>query len=898
MSFKNILVFTILFCFTTVVFPQTKINSSEKASTSAKKIYTTKSIANDASPKIDGNLDDHAWNTVEWTGEYVENEPDNGTAPTEQTKFKIVYDEKNIYFAFRCYDAEPDKIVKRLSRRDGFEGDWVEINIDSYNDDRTGFSFTITAAGVKGDEFISNNGNNWDTSWNPIWYAKTQVDAEGWTAEMKIPLSQLRFSNEEEQVWGLQSTRRYFRNEERSLWQPVLPNAPGWVSEFGELHGLIGLKPQKQLEVQPYTLLQYDTFEEEKGNPFRDGDDLRFTAGLDAKIGITNDLTLDITINPDFGQVEADPGAISLDGFEIFFREQRPFFVENKNIFDYQVGGGRDNLFFSRRIGRSPQGFTTSDNTKGEFDDIPGNTTILGAAKFSGKTKNGWSIGILESVTAKEFAKIKLTEDQDIIEKLENTNNLGEKRKELVEPLTNYLVTRIQKDFNNRNSFIGGIFTATNRKLEENLTFLHENAYTGGLDFQHNWKERKYYVKGDVVLSNVNGSPEAITRTQQSLTHLFQRVDAGHVEVNPYITSLTGTGGMLEVGKSGGGNWRYELGANWRSPELELNDIGFLRQADEIRQYAEVTRLFTKPTNWYRRANIELEQFSTFDFDGNFNRIQFQLDGNINYKNNWWTDAGIAYKPRIYSNTVLRGGPRWRWNDEHFFFLFSGTDQNKKISATLGYVYSQASQNNFAFRKYEARFRYQPLDALSVSLAAEYGQNPNKTQYVTQLDFNGAARYITSQIDQETISATFRINYTLNPDLTIQYYGQPFIARGKYSNFKYVNNPIAKNLKDRVTSFNDNQISFEDDDYHVDEDLDGTTDYSFDDPNFAFVQFRSNLVVRWEYIAGSEIFFVWSQGITAFGQANNDFDTIVDNQIFGQKPQNTFLIKATYRFVL
>jgi hypothetical protein len=880
---KNVIFIFVLSCYHFVAYSQTETTSETEKTKIDKRVYTTNSIGDNAPPKLDGILDDAAWDRVEWANDYVENQPDNGTAPSEQTKFKIVYDDKNLYIGVLCLDKDPDGIVKRLSRRDGFEGDWVEFNIDSYNDDRTGFSFTITAAGVKGDEFISNNGNNWDSSWNPIWYVKTQINSEGWIAEMRIPLSQLRFGNHDEQVWGLQSTRRYFRNEERSLWQPVLPNAPGWVSEFGELRGIKGIKPQKQIEIQPYLLGQLDTYPEEAGNPFRDGSDFTGTGGVDAKIGITNDLTLDLTINPDFGQVDADPGAIALDGFEIFFEERRPFFVENKNIFDYSFAGNQDNLFFSRRIGRSPQGSAFGDNT--EFADSPINSTILGAAKFSGKTKNGWSLGLLESVTAKEFAK---TRDLD-----------GSKGETLVEPLTNYLVGRAQKDFNNRNSFIGGIFTATNRKLEDHLDFLHKSAYSGGLDFMHNWKERTYYVEGDVVISQVNGSEEAITATQQTLTHLFQRVDASHVSVDTTKTSLTGTGGKFEIGKGGGGDWRYNVGGNWRSPELELNDIGFLRQADEIRQYANIRRFFNKPTSWYRRGNIGLNQITSFDFDGNYNRIQYELNGFFNYKNNWWTEFGGAHKPRIYSNTVLRGGPRWRWSDENFWYLFSGTDQRKKLSMVLGYVNSRAAQDNFSLDRVEVRFRYQPLDALSISLSTEYETNPNKTQYVTQTDFNGTARYITSDIDFETLNATLRINYTINPNLTIQYYGQPFIAKGSYSNFNFVKNPIAKDLSERVQLYDTQQISFLDGTYSVDEDKDGTTDYSFGKPDFSFAQYRSNLVVRWEYIPGSEIFLVWSQGITGFddnGEAS--FNSVVDNQILKKQPQNTFLIKATYRFVL
>ena len=869
--------------------------NAQETVTYEKRVYTTTSVANMDPITIDGNLDDAAWDAVEWTSDYVEFQPDVGTDPTEQTKMKIVYDDKNLYVAFKCYQADPNTIEKRMGRRDDFPGDWVEINIDSFNDDRTGFSFTASASGVKGDEFISNNGN-FDDSWNPIWYLRTQIDADGWTAEIRIPLSQLRFGNDEEQVWGIQSTRRYFGNEERSLWQPLPANPPGWVSEFGELRGLKGLKPQKQLEIQPYTVAQLDTFEPEPGNPFRDGSNTNLTGGLDAKIGVTNDLTLDLTINPDFGQVDADPGAVALDGFEIFFQERRPFFVENKNVFNFRVGGGADNLFFSRRIGRSPQGFTTADGSKGEFADIPIATTILGAAKFSGKTKDGWAIGVLTSLTDKEFAEIDLNTDQAVLDGLPE---VGERREEIVEPLTFYSVNRVQKDFNDRNSFIGGIFTTTNRKIEGNLDFLRKSAYSGGIDFQHNWKDRKYYVEGAALMSTVNGSPQAIEITQRSLTHLFQRTDASHVEVDPTRTSLTGTGGRFEIGKRAtGGNWRYNFGGNWRSPELELNDIGFLRQADEFRQYANVRRLWNQPTSWFRRANVGVNQFTSFDFEGNYNRIQYEINGFVNWKNNWWSEAGFGHKPRIFSNTVLRGGPRWRWNDENFFFLFSGTDSRKKFNMHVGYVNSMATQDNFSFERYVLRLFYQPLNALNLSLVTEYSNNPNKTQYVTETSFGDTPRYILGEIDNETLSTTLRVNFNINPNLTIQYYGQPFIFKAKYSNFNYVNDPIAANLNDRVTWFNNNQITLENGAYQVDEDQDGNVDYAFGDPDFAFVQFRGNLVVRWEYIPGSEIFLVWSQGINGIGDPDNTFGTIIDNQLFSARPQNTFLVKATYRFVL
>jgi len=855
-----------------------------------KRIYKTEYLGAQEPPTIDGFLEDTGWGIVDWTGDYIENQPDENTPPSYQTKFKIVYDQKFLYIGVRCYDAEPDKIVERLSRRDGFEGDWVEFNIDSYHDLRTAFSFTITAAGVKGDEFISNNGDNWDGSWNPIWYTKTNIDEEGWTAELKIPLSQLKFGKSKNQVWGLQSTRRFFRAEERSLWQRRPQDAAGWVSEFGELHGLKNLEPQKQLEIQPYTVTNLETFEPETGNPFRDGSEEDVTVGLDAKIGITNDLTLDLTINPDFGQVEADPSAIALDGFQIFFQEQRPFFVENKNIFDYRVSAsqagntfGFDNVFYSRRIGRSPQG---SPNTAdGEYVEQPENTEILGAAKFSGKTDNGWSIGVLESITSRKFATI---------------DNNGEQRREIVEPLTNYFVGRLQKDFNNRNTFIGGIFTATNRdRLTENVDFLHDAAYSGGLDFKHQWNNRDWYLGGNLILSHVEGSAEAIQGTQESITHLFQRVDADHVNVDAEQTSLTGTSGNLQLGKIGNGHWRFESGATWRSTELELNDIGFQRQADDIRHYTWVGYRTLKPDSTFRRVGINYNHWSVWDFGGNHNNLRFNTNAWANFKNNWFVNAGFNYAPIQYSNFALRGGPRLRQANEVGFWNGINTDSRKKVRFNAFHRGSWGGEDSYNSYSIEAGVVYQPFNALRVSAFPEYSINNDKLQFIDNLDVNGNPVYLNGEIAQRTLSMSFRLNYTINPNLTVQYWGQPFISTGRYSNFKNVTNATASQFVDRFDQFSSDQLSFAAGSYTVDEDLDGITDFSFDDPDFSFVQFRSNLVVRWEYIPGSEIFLVWSQDISQSGSPDESLLRGLNNNIFnGDRPQNIFLIKATYRFVL
>ena len=535
-----------------------------------KKVYTT-ALVEGTAPIIDGVFDEVTWNKVKWGGDFTQIEPIDRGKATQKTAFKILYDAENIYVAFWCFDTAPDSIVHRMSRRDGFAGDWVEINIDSYNDKRSAFSFTSSVSGVKGDEFISNDGNNWDSSWNPIWYLKTKTNDKGWTAEVKIPLSQLRYADKEEQLWGIQITRRDFRNESRSVWQYVPNNAGYWVSGFGQLQGIKGIKPQKQIELQPYFVAQAETFEKEEGNPFARGRDAAITAGLDGRIGVTGDLTLDFTVNPDFGQVEADPSVIVIDGFQVFFNERRPFFVENRNIFEYGLTGSAwggnydsDNLFYSRRIGGAPNAYVESDSDNNYYVDQPQNTTILGAAKFSGKTKSGTAIGILEAVTAKEYAQI---------------DNNGEREKEIVEPLSNYFVGRLTQDFDGGNTVLGGVFTATNRQLDDTgLDFLHQSAYSGGVDLTHRWKNRSWAFSANGLFSRVSGSTTAITQTQERFEHSFQRPDATHLSVDTTATALAGHAGTLKLGKYGG-TWKFEVGGTWRSPGLELNDIGFQRNA-------------------------------------------------------------------------------------------------------------------------------------------------------------------------------------------------------------------------------------------------------------------------------------------------------------------------------
>ncbi len=873
----------ILFVFLTI-FISCYILSAQEPS-QARRVYNTAKIQGTA-PIIDANFDDPAWNQVEWTTDFIQREPYEGKAPGQQTSFKILYDDKNLYLAFQCHDLAADSIEQRLSRRDGFEGDWVEVNIDSYHDLRSAFSFNITAAGVKGDEFVSNNGENWDANWDPIWYVKTTIHAEGWNAELRIPLSQLRFPKTENQVWGIQVQRRLFRKEEVSNWQPIPRNGGNWVSEFGELHGLVGLKPQKQIEIQPYVVLQAETFEKEEGNPFATGKRFVPNGGIDGKIGVSSDLTLDFTVNPDFGQVEADPSILTLDGFQIFFSERRPFFVENKNIFDYKVGiFGQNHTFYSRRIGGAPH--RSPDLADGEYSQQPDNTAILGAAKLSGKLKSGLSIGISESVTARTHAEIDFNGGRD---------------EEEVEPLTNYFVSRLQQDFKGGKTIVGGIFTATNRDINTTndslFNFLHKSAYSAGLDFKHFWKDRTWYVSAVGVFSSVHGSEEAIRETQESHEHYFQRPDADHLEVDTTLTSLNGHTASFSLGKQSG-NFIFIFNTNYRSPGAEINDLGFMRSANEVYQNLWARYQINKPFSIFRNIQFNLNEWTGWDFGGNWIHFGSNVNTRMQFKNYYNFFTGINYQPRFLSNTTLRGGPALLLDKGVNHWAGLESDQRKKLSLSFFTAHYWAVNNDNYARTYEGGIRYRPSKVFEMRFSPEYSYSQQELQFVENDDFEGEPKYINARINRKTFSMAIRLNYTILPNLSIQYYGQPYITIGKYSQFKYITNPQAPIFEDRYQLFSSDEMQYDNDEYLFDYGADGgDPDYRLSNPDFNFMQFRSNLVARWEYIPGSELFLVWSQGNTQDDDPNKRLFRSLGDNLFGNGTQNIFLVKMTYRFLL
>ncbi|MBL7865888.1 MAG: hypothetical protein JNK10_13485, partial [Cyclobacteriaceae bacterium] len=568
--------------------------------------------------------------------------------------------------------------------------------------------------------------------------------------------------------------------------------------------------------------------------------------------------------------------------FELFFREQRPFFIEGNNVLNFPLNNNNaNNLFYSRRIGRSPQG--SADVGPNEFVKQNSRTAIIGAAKLTGKNHNGFSWGIMESVTREEKATIE---------------NAGETRYQTIEPMTNYFVARAQQDINKGATIVGGIFTATNRKIEDpKLDWLHKEAYSGGLDLVHNWQERKYFINAKVFGSYVSGSTDAITNTQLSSERYFQRPDNEYSELDTTRKSLMGTGGTLYFGKQSG-KFTYEFGGSWLSPQLELNDIGFMVQTDRIRQWGFLQYRVPNPVGITRSQYYNAFQSNNWDFDGRKLSRDFEMNCVFEFKNFWEAGNGIGYNVFDGSNADLRGGPSIRYPGNISYWMFVATDGRKKLQFVLNPSFLWGQDNFLKNTNLDLEVNYRPTNALRISVASGLYLNHNQIQYVTTGDVSGEPRYVMGEIDQSTFRVSVRLTYMITPNLSIQYWGQPFGTSGQYNNYKNITNSQAAQYQDRFMMMPASWLTLNGDEYQVDEGNKGSVDYSFAKPDFNFGQFRSNMVIRWEYIPGSTVFFVWTQEMNGAFYKPGDTGHTQYAFDFNQQAHNVFLVKFTYRFVL
>jgi hypothetical protein len=866
------------------------VTSTAFGQTPEKKRYKATFIS--SPPVIDGLINEDVWKSGEWIDDFTQYEPYNGQKPSQRTEFNILFDDDNIYVGIKSFDLSPDSIVKRLTRRDQVDGDMVGIAFDSFHDLRTGFLFGTSVAGVKFDQMFTNDGDNEDNTWDPNWWVGTSVDGTGWIAEMKIPFSQLRFEKGSTEVWGLEVFRTIYRSQEMSFWQHIPKDSPGLIHLFGEMSGIEKVKPRKIFDVTPYGVAKLEAFEKEAGNPFREnGRKPGASAGIDAKIGITNNMTMDLTINPDFGQVEADPSVVNLTAYETFYEEKRPFFIEGNNITNFGLGIGdggigNDGLFYSRRIGRRPQGQPDVDKDEW-YAEVPNYTSILGAAKLTGKSKDGFSIGIVEAVTAEEKAEI------DTVG--------GERIFQTVEPLTNYFVGRVQKDINEGNTIIGGIITSTNRVLDTNLDdFMHKGAYSGGIDFTQYFKEKSWMFNINGAFSTVTGTKEAISMTQKSSARYFQRPDKNYAVYDPERTSLTGSGGRMEIGKLNG-HWHFLGALLWKTPGFETNDIGYIREADQLLTILWAGYNQWEPKKFYRRYNINFDVYGGLNFGGEWIAKGLEANGNISFKNYWGAFTGGSINLSSLSSGMLRGGPMMKMPGEFNYRIgFSTDDRKKLVFEVFNGINGGFGNSSFSYNT-EVGISVKPTNYLRISLSPGYSISYDELQYVSTRKYGVDNRYIFGYIDRKTVSASLRINLNLSPDLTVQYWGQPFVASGKYSKYKYITNPLADEYSNRFSEYTQDQIFQGDGKFLIDEDRDAIMDYEFGDRNFNVQEFLSNLVIRWEYNPGSSVYVVWSQNRSGFNDSGNlnlgqDLGNLFDGDV--NHPYNVFLIKFSYRFGL
>jgi hypothetical protein len=850
--------------------------------------------AGEQAPVVDGRLNDAVWAAAPVASDFVQQRPNVGEPGSQRTEARVVYDGDAVYVAFRAYDTAPDSIAAQLGRRDatGLISDFVQVMLDGYHDRRTAFRFAVSPRGVKRDAFHYDDTSE-DVTWDGVWEAEASVDSAGWSAEFRIPFSQLRYRpGAGEQTWGINLIRDLARKEERSYWSPMPPNQSGFVSRFGTLTGMAGLSSPRRLELLPYTVGRVTRDGQvDDDDPFRNPTDPSMSFGADVKYGLTSNLTLTATINPDFGQVEADPSRVNLSAFEVRFDERRPFFVEGVDVFNFGLGSG-DALFYSRRIGRQPQGGVSGPT---EWVDAPRNTTILGAAKLTGRLSGGWTVGLLNAVTAEERTRYVVPG----VDGVEQT---------VTEPMTNYAVGRVRRDFRQGLTSVGGILTGVHRRLDgtQGLDFLPSSAYAGGFDWRHRFSNATWQFNGFLLQSSVRGDTLAIQRLQRSPARLFQRPDADYVEYDPTRTALNGSAALIALNKIAG-TWQGGSGLVYRSPGFESNDIGFMNNADRLNWDAYVGYNRFQPIGPFRSWNLYHNHVFGFTTDRERTSYHTNFNGNFTLKSLWSGYWGVARNARGLSVSQLRGGPAIVTPANYEVWGGFASDRRKRVSYGAdfsGWTEEGTDGQSVSFGPFVT---VRPSSRLDLQVGPDFAWNTSAWQYVgTRADAGagGASRWVFGRLDQTTASFTTRLNYIFTPNLTFQLYAQPFLSAGDYDGFMEVDDPRAGGFGGRFSTLGADEIRecrrtngsvF----YGVRPAAGGCDDaagfgYRVENPDFNIRQLNTNAVLRWEYRPGSTLFVVWSQGRSDF-EADGRFHLRRNTgDLFRAPGTNVLLIKASY----
>ncbi len=808
---------------------------------------------------LDGVLNETDWQQPP-EKRLVQNEPNNGCAPSNPTEFWVAYDDEALYLAARLSDSQPDSISARLGRRDTSPAsDWVELYLDTFNDDRNAFMFSVNPAGVVGDAVIYNDGWN-DSSWDGVWDVATAIDDQGWTLEMRIPFSQLKFPESDEQVWGINFVRFTLRNSERSMLfhQPRGGSENG--SRFPDLVGIRDIEPQGRVELRPFVLGKIESREVDPDDPYHSDPEFSGNLGLDLKVPLSNNLTMNATVNPDFGQVEVDPAVVNLSAFETFYEDRRPFFVEDATVFQFGREGTNNNwnfnwmdplLFYSRRVGRSPQLGVSGNH---DFVDIPQFTSILGAVKVSGKIGNT-SVGGMTAITAREKARLQTA---------------GNETEQVVEPLTNYSVVRAKTTWDEGRKGMGFLVTHTARDLDDPLgqAKLDRRALTGGVDGWLNLDDDGVWaLRGYLGGSHLSGSPEALSSLQTSSRHYFQRPDADHLKWDPEATKLDGWIGRVMLNKQSG-NWSLNSSLGYSSPGYEVNDLGFMFNTDKINTHLVTGYRWLEPNLVFRKQSLNIGGYRTWDTGST------PTGGGVGawywaqLANYWNLNLQTFHNPPANNPNATRGGPMMRTTASHEYNLSMGTDYRKKWIVWANGSFSHDNANNRSASG-SLSLELKPAANLSLEFGPKYSWRQDDAQYHDTIDdplmpATYDRRYIFSDLEYRQFSFESRIDWTFTPNLTLQAYMQPLLAVGDYSRPKEL-------ARAGTREFNvygqDNGSSVE---YRPDLDPnrpwlvvpDGSNpgnSFQLADRDFNFKSLKVNLVLRWEYSPGGTFFLVWTQ---------------------------------------
>ncbi len=827
------------------------------------------------SPSVDGILDEQIWREAPPITDFLQKDPREGAEPSHDVQVRFLYDEDALYIGAHMNAGSPDSIQALVSRRD-HEGnsERIKFSFDTYRDFRTAYTLGVTASGVRTEYYhAADKEFDRDHSWDPIWEAGTTIDSTGWTAEMRIPFSQLRFNKKKVQVWGLNVNWWIPVLREDTYWVLIPKNETGWSSKMGKLVGIEGITPSSRIELLPY--VAGNTIANphiDKANPFVNKVEPNFRAGLDYKMGLGPNLTLDAAINPDFGQVEADPAEVNLSAYETFFAEKRPFFLEGKRL----IEGGGHNYFYSRRIGSQPHG-----NPDGEYIDKPNNTRIIGAAKVTGRSKSGLSVGGVTALTAEEYADVFIDSTEKEVK---------------VEPLTSYNALRLQQEFGEDASTVGLMLTGVYRNMEEDsylVDQLTRQAYSGGADWNIRFNKGEYVLSGHFGFSNILGSEDAIMQVQQSSAHYFQRPDQDHVKIDSNATEMTGCTGNLGFSKNAGEHWLWGASVWLESPNFEINDMGQLHAADNLNFSGHLTYRENEPGDLFYSYNFSLAGNQERNFGGLSLREKLELSTNLTFHDR----SSISFNFEHYfpglSDNLTRGGPIMGLAMENVFATGYSSDWSRKIrgSANISYSHSETGRMEFNTR---GSFRMQTTGRLEFSVSPGYNYRIEDRQYITTIPTGNPTtynnRYIFSYIRRNTLSTTFRLNYAFSPDLTLEIYAEPFAASGRYYDFGELKKPESKEL--RYYGENGTIISGQEEgEYKV---VDGDESFEFTRNDFNVLSFRSNVVLRWQYLPGSTIFLVWQQNRLKNRRSRSPVGIGDMFGSAGAEGINTFALKISY----